>query len=75
MKEPKIHSHITDGLSENDNNAYKCVYCNICSEMLHCSNNECMQTWIETGEGNFCFKCFSKENREVLNDTLGIKQG
>lgn len=26
--------------------------------MVHASNNECMQTWVETGEGAYCIRCF-----------------
>ncbi len=53
-KEPKIHSHVEDGLPDNDPLAYKTVYCDgaQCGEMLHAANNECMQTWFETGKGN-----------------------
>lgn len=59
IKEPIIHSHITDGLEENHPLAYDSVYCDKCKkEMLHCFNNECMQTWFETDKGNFCTKCY-----------------
>jgi hypothetical protein len=58
-KEPIIHSHITDVLPENHPLAYEDVFCDICKKtMLHASNNECMQTWLETEDGNFCTKCF-----------------
>lgn len=56
--EPKIHSHLTDSLPESHPLAYESIGCKICNETLHAGNNECMQTWIETGKGNFCFSCF-----------------
>ena len=63
-KEPIIHSHITDVLPENHPLAYKTVYCDKCGVMVHCGNNECMQTWLETSWGNYCTKCFPLE--EIL---------
>ena len=65
IHEPIIHSHITDELPKNHKLAYEDVFCDKCKkEMLHSSNNECMQTWFETDFGNFCSKCFKIE--EVL---------
>lgn len=72
MKEPQIHSHITDYLDESHPLHDKEVYCASCKEMLHFYINECMQTWIETGEGNYCVKCFFKEDRSVLGENLAI---
>ncbi len=60
MKEPQIHSHITDELPKDHPLAFESVYCSACGGMLHCDNNECMQTWIEAGHGNWCIKCFAK---------------
>lgn len=69
MIEPSIHSHLTDVLPDDHHLANKTVYCQDCHEMLHCENNECMQTWVEfplrsdRGQvigGNYCIKCFSK---------------
>lgn len=56
--EPLIHSHITDSLPDEHPNAILSVYCDKCKEMIHAFNNECMQTWLETEQGNFCTKCF-----------------
>ena len=58
MSEPLIHSHLTDVLPMDHPLANDSVYCKKCNVMLHASNNECMQTWIETALGNFCTKCF-----------------
>lgn len=59
-KEPLIHSHITDVLPDDHPLATSNVYCSApyCGEMLHAFNNECMQTWIETENGNFCARHF-----------------
>jgi len=58
--EPIVHSHISDVLPEGHPLANEDVYCDhdngACQVMLHASNNECMQTWFETTEGNFCTK-------------------
>lgn len=62
--EPLIHSHITDVLNDEHPLAYEIVNCKICRAMLHCSNNECMTTWIEAGLGNYCLQCFAKSARE-----------
>lgn len=58
MNEPIVHSHITDVLPENDTRAYECVYCDYCHNMVHCSNNECMDTWFEFPDYNLCAECF-----------------
>jgi len=71
--EPNIHSHITDVLDDSHPLAYETVYCDKCrSAMLHAANNECMQTWIETGKGNFCTHCFCTMGIEVLEDDMGL---
>jgi hypothetical protein len=59
MMEPRIHSHITDELPGEHYLAHTAIYCSTCGEMVHASNNECMQTWVEFGEfGNYCIQCF-----------------
>lgn len=58
MKEPIIHSHLSDELEEAHPRAYDAVFCDLCNEMLHASNNECMQTWVEWYDLNICFTCF-----------------
>jgi len=66
MEEPRIHSHITDALPDDHALAYEMVDCEKCGVMVHASNNECMQTWIETGRGAFCMRCFAATRGEVL---------
>jgi hypothetical protein len=72
MQEPRIHSHIIDILPDgykglNDKaKPFKSVYCDQCDVMVHAGNNECMQTWIETRNGNFCTDCLVLQT--VLND-------
>lgn len=53
-----IHSHIDDCLPSEEPLANKDVFCEKCNDHLHSFNNECMQTWIETDDGNYCTKCF-----------------
>lgn len=72
--EPLIHSHITDGLPDDHPKAWETVWCDGCpGEMLHCENNECMQTWVETGKGDYCLKCFAGlEWSTCLNEAYGL---
>ena len=63
--EPQIHSHVTDVLPDDHPLAFETVYCDCTKEhengeMLHCGNNECMQTWIEFCGFHICVKCFIK---------------
>lgn len=64
MREPLIHSHITDVLPADhrymQDGAEGVVFCCRCNAMLW-HENECMQTWLETGIGDFCLKCFFLE--------------
>ena len=79
MCEPKIHSHISDCLPKGHKLSISSVYCDKCEEMLHCdAPGECMQTWFETGAGNFCFKCFIEKVSEkgsigCLDGELALK--
>lgn len=73
LNEPRIHSHIVDCLPDEHPKAFEAVYCDGCRSMLHAWNNECMQTWIETGRGNFCIPCFSATpDVEALDDDFGL---
>lgn len=58
--EPLFHSEIVDGLNEDHPRAYQAIYCSHCNEMLHCSNNECMQSWLEFAYMplDLCLSCF-----------------
>jgi hypothetical protein len=60
MPEPRLHSHIEDVLPDDHPLAYVTVSCDglDCTRMVHASNNECMTTWVETGLGNYCLRCF-----------------
>lgn len=63
--EPLIHSDITDCLPENHPLAYETIYCKSCGEMIHCGNNECMQTWVEIDlKTYYCLNCFNKMENE-----------
>jgi len=56
--EPRIHSHVTDGLPTEHRLARTRVYCDRCETLLHMQTNSCMRTWIESGRGNHCVRCF-----------------
>jgi hypothetical protein len=58
-RELKIHSHITDMLSDDHQLAFESVYCTQCGDMVHACNNECMQTWIEWKNKGACLICFA----------------
>lgn len=63
MREPLLHTSIEDSLPDKHKWSGKVIYCEglLCENkhtMLHCSNNECMGAWVETGRGNFCLDCF-----------------
>ena len=73
-REPQIHSHITDCLSDLHPLAWRAVMCSTCSTSLHVGN-ECMTTWIETGHGSFCVPCFASllmEEDQVLEEDWGL---
>lgn len=71
LAEPKIH-FVFDDLPADRVDAYARIECERCDELLHASNNEQMQPWVETGKGNYCFTCFIMiserygDNREFL---------
>jgi hypothetical protein len=77
LREPRIHSHITDCLPDDHPLAYSGVACRTCLALLHAANNECMQTWVETGRGTYCLACFvcevgGLECTKVLDDEWGL---
>lgn len=82
ITEPRIHSHIEDGLPDDHPLAEEVVVCRRCKHMVHACNNEAMTTWLETGNGNFCFPCFVEILKftgtyphigwEVLEDEWGL---
>jgi len=61
-KEPIIHSHIEDVLEDDHKWVHTSVSCDNCKALLHCSINECMQTWFETEFGNYCTDCMKITN-------------
>ena len=73
LREPLIHSHITDALPDNHPLAFKTVGCVKCDAMVHAGNNECMQTWVESGAGAFCIGCFAVDGL-MLEDQFGLTQ-
>jgi hypothetical protein len=58
LREPRIHSHVTDRLPDRHPLARTGVRCDRCESLLHLPTNNCMRTWVETGHGNFCLRCF-----------------
>ena len=56
--EPHLHSHVTDRLPAGHPLAGARVHCDRCDTLLHLQTNSCMRTWIETGRGNYCMRCF-----------------
>lgn len=74
MKEPQIHSHITDGLDPDHPLANQQVNCRRCKQQVHSFVNECMQTWVETGKGDFCMYCFGLLATAVLSNDYGIPE-
>ena len=71
--DPILHSHISDMLPELHPLAYEHLNCKHCGELVHAANNECMQTWIESGEGNYCLSCFSRIGGPDLEDSFGLE--
>jgi len=74
MIEPRIHSHIEDCLPDRHRLAYRQVYCDepFCTQLLHAQNNECMQTWLESGGGNFCWEHACKRVEPVLSERMAL---
>jgi hypothetical protein len=56
--EPRLHSHVGDGLAADHPLAQMRIYCDRCDSLLHLQTNSCRRTWIESGRGNFCVRCF-----------------
>lgn len=56
--EPVLHSHVVDRLPSAHPLARTRVRCDRCESLVHLASNSCMRTWVETGHGNFCVRCF-----------------
>ena len=78
MIDPVLHTHVEDLLPDSHRLASETVYCQFggCGMMLHCENNECMTTWVETGKGNFCLKHFTQllQTQGSLDDDWGLEE-
>lgn len=59
MREPLIHSDIEAELPAVHPLAHDTINCATCGNMLHHCINENMRTWVETGKGNYCLRCFA----------------
>jgi hypothetical protein len=57
--EPLLHSHVTARLPRKHPLARSRVCCDRCRSIVHLPSNSCMRTWVETGNGNFCLRCFT----------------
>jgi nucleotide-binding universal stress UspA family protein len=57
-REPRLHSHISDKLPATHPLAGTRVTCDRCETLLHLQTNSCVRTWVESGRGNFCLRCF-----------------
>src|SRR6185295_17182832 len=73
--DPVIHWAI-DSLPDIHENAFETLYCKKCNSMIHAFNNEVVQPWVESGEGNYCVKCFSDviNNEEIDDDMFFLKK-
>lgn len=57
--EPIMHTQETDVLPNSHPLVWECVECEHCSASCHCSNNECMSTWVEWRSRILCGRCFA----------------
>jgi hypothetical protein len=67
-REPRLHSHVADALPADHPLASKRVHCDRCETLLHLQSNSCMRTWLETGRGNFCLRCFIRVAGGLVSD-------
>ena len=44
----------------------------VAGRWVHAENNECMQTWVETGIGAFCLRDFAEEAQEVMPERFAL---
>lgn len=74
--DPVLHSHVSDVLPDGHKYSHKAIGCARCEVPLHASNNECMVTWVETGKGAFCIKCFAAlSDANSLDEEYGLEEG
>ena len=72
LKDPILHTHVEDCLPDEHPLAFESVDCVRCQDMVHASNNECMQSWVETGKGAYCVVCFAAETDGAVEDEFGL---
>jgi hypothetical protein len=58
LREPCIHSRVTDCPPDRHPLACSRVRCDRCQSLVHLASNSCMRTWVESGRGNFCLRYF-----------------
>lgn len=75
LREPQVHSHVLDGLPDGHPLASTRVRCDGCESLLHLASNGCLRTWLETGRGNFCLRCFLVAVGGVAADETGLAGG
>jgi hypothetical protein len=75
LREPLLHTGITDALPDDHPLAWTTVYCDWprCGAMLHAVNNENMQPWIEAGNGSYCVHCFGTMAEETEPETYALR--
>ena len=56
--EPIIHSHVTDGFTDERAKQFITVRCLQCDGLVHWGD-ECMQAWAETDSGPICLQCLT----------------
>jgi hypothetical protein len=71
-RDPVLRSHVSDMLPDEHPLAWKHVACQRCNVLVHAGNNECMQTWVETGKGPYCLPCFAELTGRVVEDEWGL---
>jgi hypothetical protein len=71
-RDPILHSHVEDCLPTDHRLAFEEVLCVICYAQVHAFNNECMQTWVETGKGAYCLPCFVRVTDGAVDDEFGL---
>jgi hypothetical protein len=55
--EPVLHTHVTDGLPDDDPRAWESIYCIVHGGLVHSIPNECMTAWADTDDGPMCLAC------------------
>lgn len=72
MRDPVLWSHASDCLPDDHPLAWRGASCTGCGCLVHAANNECMQTWVETGKGAYCLACFASATQKVVEPEWGL---